>query len=211
MPPVLLETIRLREGVAPLWPLHLRRLAGSCAALGVPWPGALEAPWGGADRIVRLQVDAGGVLVTEREVGPAVPLRLVAARTVHRPYPHKTTDREPFDRALAEARLAGADDAVMLTPEGWVAECAIWSLFWWDGETLCAPSLRLGVLPGVARARIAELVDGLAERWAGRDALPAVSAFAANAARGIVPIAELDGQIMLPHAGTARLQARFWP
>jgi branched-subunit amino acid aminotransferase/4-amino-4-deoxychorismate lyase len=158
-----------------------------------------------------LQVDAAGMQVTEREVGSSAPLRLVTARSIHRPYPHKTTDREGFDRALAEARLAGADDAVMLTAEGWVAECAIWSLFWWEGETLCAPPLRLGVLPGVARERIAELVGGLAERQAGRAALPACSLFVANAARGIVPVAELDGQIMMPHGGTARLQERFWP
>ena len=34
----LIETVRIRNGVAPLWYLHLRRLAASCRALGVPLP-----------------------------------------------------------------------------------------------------------------------------------------------------------------------------
>jgi branched-subunit amino acid aminotransferase/4-amino-4-deoxychorismate lyase len=209
--PALIETIRVRHGVAPLWPLHLRRLRASSSALGLPLAGAFEAPSGAPDRVVRLQLDPGGLAASERPVGSRSPVRLITARTVHRPYPHKTTDREPFDRALAEARAAGADDALLLTAEGFVAECAIWSLFWWEGETLCAPSLDLGVLPGVGRARIAELAGGLAERRAGRDALLAASCFLANAVRGIVPVRSLDGQIVMPHGGTARLQERFWP
>ena len=35
----LIETVRLRNGAAPLWYLHVRRLATSCRALGVPIPG----------------------------------------------------------------------------------------------------------------------------------------------------------------------------
>jgi hypothetical protein len=46
--PDLIETVRIRNGVAPLWYLHLRRLAGSCKALGIPLPGALPTPAGRA-------------------------------------------------------------------------------------------------------------------------------------------------------------------
>jgi hypothetical protein len=45
--PGLIETIRIRNGVAPLWYLHLRRLAVSCKALGIPLPGDLPTPKGG--------------------------------------------------------------------------------------------------------------------------------------------------------------------
>ena len=45
----LIETVRIRAGVAPLWYLHLRRLAGSCKALGIPLHGELLTPGGGAD------------------------------------------------------------------------------------------------------------------------------------------------------------------
>jgi branched-subunit amino acid aminotransferase/4-amino-4-deoxychorismate lyase len=30
----LIETVRVRNGVAPLWELHLQRLVASCRALG---------------------------------------------------------------------------------------------------------------------------------------------------------------------------------
>ena len=52
-PPALIETIRVRNGAAPLWYLHLRRLAVSCKALGIPLPGELPPPEGGADRVYR--------------------------------------------------------------------------------------------------------------------------------------------------------------
>ena len=62
----LIETVRIRGGVAPLWYLHLRRLAGSCKALGIPLPGELPTPAGGADRVHRLQVGPRGATVSER-------------------------------------------------------------------------------------------------------------------------------------------------
>ena len=127
----LIETVRIRGGVAPLWYLHLRRLAGSCKALGIPLPGELPTPSGGADRVHRIQVGARGATVSERPVGPADPVRLVTVSgVVHRPYPHKTTDRTQFAHALDQARTRGADDGVLLAEGGWVAEAGIWSLFW---------------------------------------------------------------------------------
>jgi branched-subunit amino acid aminotransferase/4-amino-4-deoxychorismate lyase len=160
--PSLIETVRIRNGVAPLWHLHLRRLASSCKALGVPLPAELPTPSGGPDRVHRLEVGPRGLHVTERAVGATEPVTLARARVVHRPYPHKTTERGQFERALREARAAGADDALLLTEGGHVAECAIWGIFWWEGGRLCAPSLDLGVLPGVARARLEELTGGIA-------------------------------------------------
>lgn len=209
MGPTLIETVRVRNGEAPLWGLHLRRLYRSCKALGVPAPLELEVPGGGADRVHRLEVDARGVRVSEREVGSPEPVRLVTSRVTHRPYPHKITQRDQFDRALSEARSAGADDALLLTEGGFAGECAIWGLFWWEGDCLCAPALELGVLPGVGRARIAELVR-VEERRAPRKALEERSVFVANAARGIVEVAVLDG-VRVPRAGaTESLRARFW-
>jgi len=209
--PSLIETVRIRGGVAPLWYLHLRRLASSCKALGVPLPGELPTPGGGADRIHRLEVGPRGLRVSERGVGSTAPVSLVLATVEHRPYPHKTTQRAQFDRALQEAAAAAADDAVLLTRGGYAAECAVWGLFWWEQDRLCAPALDLGVLPGVARARLAELTGGLAERRARRADLEGLSLFVANAARGVVPVAVLDGRPVPQNPGTARLSGLFWP
>lgn len=157
----------------------------------------------------RLMVGPRGVQVNEREVGPTRPVRLVTSRVMHRPYPHKTTDRAQFGEAGEAAQVLGADDGLMLTVSGQVAECSIWSVFWWEGESLCAPALGLGILPGVARMRIAELVP-IAERKVRRGELDKAAMFVANAARGIVSVAELDGDALPVGAGTARLQQRFW-
>ena len=206
---VLIETVRVRRGEAPLWGLHLRRLFRSCAELGVPAPRELEVP-GGRDRVHRLAVGPGGIEVTERPVGSASAVELVTAAVVHRPYPHKTTARSVFDRALAEAQQAGVDDALLLTEGGKVAECAIWTVFWWEsaGE-LCTPALDLGVLPGVARDRIGALVP-LAERRVARAALDERPIFVANAARGVVEVRTLDRARVPESPLTADLKAQFW-
>jgi branched-subunit amino acid aminotransferase/4-amino-4-deoxychorismate lyase len=212
MPPIsLLETIRIRNGVAPLWSLHLRRLAGSCKALGFPFPGILTVPEGGSDRVQRLEVGPRGVAVTEREVGAGHPVRLITSRVTHPGYPHKTTEREAFVTASEEARGVGADDALLLTARGEVAETTIWCLFWWDQDRLCAPALSLRILPGVSRARIEELYGPVSQERVAPEALEGRSLFVANAARGIVEVATLDGVRVPPDPRTAALWARFWP
>jgi 4-amino-4-deoxychorismate lyase len=208
----LIETVRIRGGVAPLWYLHLRRLAGSCKALGIPLPGELPTPSGGSDRVHRLQIGPRGATVSERSVGPADPVRLVTVSgVVHRPYPHKTTDRTQFTEAMEQARARGGDDGVLLTEGGWVAEAGIWSLFWWEGGRVSAPPFALGVLPGVARGRIAEQTGGLVERRVRMDDLRGRTLFVANAVRGVVPVASLDGVEVPSDRATTALARAFWP
>jgi branched-subunit amino acid aminotransferase/4-amino-4-deoxychorismate lyase len=207
--PTLLETIRVRDGRAPLWHLHLRRLVESCRELGVPFPGAFEVP-SGDERVLRLAVGPEGIAVTERPVGPVTPVRLVTARTPHRPYPHKVTAREPFDRARAEAVGAMADDALLLTPAGEVAECAIWALLWWEGERLAGPPASLGVLRSVGRMRLEELGELVVPRVVRRGGLAGRSLLVVNAARGVVPVVELDGEPVPPDPRTEGVAARFW-
>lgn len=210
--PALIETVRLRQGVAPLWYLHLRRLAASCQALGIPLPPTLLTPEGGADRVHRLEVSRRGLEVSERTVPrPAGAVDLIVGPDPHQPYPHKTTDRRQFDRAAEHAREAGADDALLLSEGGYVAECTVWSVFWWDGGRVCAPPLALGILPGVARARVAELAGGLEERRARLDEVRDWSPFVGNAVRGLVPVGRLEGEeIGGRNDALAALQASFW-
>ena len=120
----------------------------SCKALGIPLPGVLEVPEGGRDRVYRLEVGMRGVQVSERLVGPTTPVKLMVSKVAHHSYPYKTTDRAQFDRALDAARAAGMDDALLLTPGGFVAETAIWSVLWWEDRQLCGPAFDLGCFPG---------------------------------------------------------------
>ncbi len=207
----LIETVRVRHGIAPLWYLHLRRLAHSCRALGIPLPGELITPEGGEDRVHRLEVSRKGLRVTERPVPHwAGGVRLVVAREHHRPYPHKTTDRGQFDRALEEARARGAADALLLTTGGHVAEAAIWAVFWWEGDRVCAPPLSLGVLPSVARARLDELTGGCRSGGSGSMEFEGWPLFVGNAVRGLVRsrVSTAKSARRIPHLPT--LARRFW-
>ena len=207
----LIETVRIRNGAAPLWYLHVRRLATSCRALGVPIPVDLPTPERGADRVHRLLVSRRGVVAGERPVGSTAPVRLITSKVVHRPYPHKLVDRERFDRALADAKAVGSDDGLLLTVGGQVAETAIWGVFWWEDGRVAAPALDIGILPSVARARIGEIVGAIDERKVTLEEIRGRSLFVANSVRGVVPVATLDGTAVPDSPETEALASRFWP
>ncbi len=209
--PALIETMRIRNGIAPLWYLHIRRLATSCKALGIPLPGELPPPEGGLDRTVRWEVGMRGVQESERLVEPVERVKLIISRIAHHPYPHKTTERAQFDRALDKARGAEADDALLLTPGGYLAETAIWSVFWWEGGRLCAPALELGILPGVGRARISELAGEIEERRATWSEVRGLPLFLANAVRGVAKVSAVQDDPVPSAKQTDDLAARFWP
>jgi branched-subunit amino acid aminotransferase/4-amino-4-deoxychorismate lyase len=208
--PVLIETVRVRDAVAPLWSYHVARVVRSCREIGVPPPRELLAPEDGSDRIVRLSVSATGVETSERPVGSLAPVRLHISSVRHEPYPHKTTDRAVFDRARAEAEAVGADDGVLLVAGGWVAETAIWGLYWWEGERLCAPPVAFGLLRSVARQRLGELLM-IEERRRSPAELAGRPLFVANAARGVVEVSVFDGNAPPHDPRIGQLAGAFWP
>ncbi|HLS47066.1 MAG TPA: aminotransferase class IV [Gemmatimonadales bacterium] len=206
----LIETMRARNGAVPLWALHMARLERSCTSLGIAFP-ELVQPRGGADRIIRLLVGSTGAASGERDVPVTAPIRLTISALPHPGYLHKTTRREAFTAALADAVAAGADDALLLTPEGFAAETARWGIYWWEADSLAAPDPSLGILPSVARARIEEIAGPIVPRRVEPAALGGRALFLANAARGIVEVAALHGESVPREGRTAMLQGRFWP
>jgi branched-subunit amino acid aminotransferase/4-amino-4-deoxychorismate lyase len=207
----LIETVRVRNGRAPLWALHQERLQRSAAALGLTLPAALAPPSGGGDRICRFEFPGRGrSRMLERRVEVIDGLRLRTSRVPHRGYRHKTTNREWLDAARLDAASEGADDVLLLSEGGDVAESSIWSLFWWESGRLAAPPLDLGILPGVARARLVQVAGTVVESRLPGPELAARGGFAANAARGIVPLLELDGATVVPDRATRVLSEGFW-
>jgi 4-amino-4-deoxychorismate lyase len=212
---ILIETMRVRRGRIPLLHHHATRFAASLAALGFPATLSLDAAAHEADSVqdgvVRIEADSRGIHVSSRSHDSPRP---ISVRTVsgYRPYPHKTTDREQFTVACTQAKSTGADDALLVDANGLVAEGTTWTLFWWDaaGGGLRTPALSLGVLPGVARARFAEM-GALSEGECPLESLAARGCFAANAVRGVIPIREIDGALVRADERTVRLAARFWP
>ena len=212
----LIETMRVRDGRIPFLDRHLARLARSVAELGLPRPkqdiAALVAPFSGTgNAVLRVEVRDGRASVTVRELPSLAPPVVITASEPHQPYPHKITERDCFADAGKEAEVAEADDALLLTPEGWVAEGTVWTVCWWDGDVLRTPALELGILPGIGRARVLELVKRVAQGRSPAQELAGKSLLLANAVRGIVPIASLDGAAVPADPRTAELAQRFWP
>ena len=212
----LIETMRVRDGRIAFLERHLARLARSVAELGLPRPkqdiAALVAPFSGTgNAVLRVDVLDDRASVTVRELPSLAPPGVITASEPHQPYPHKTTERDCFTDAGKEAEVAEADDALLLTSEGWVAEGTAWTVFWWDGDALRTPALDLGILPGIGRARVLELVKRVAQARYLAQELAAKSLFLTNAVRGIVPIASLDGVAVPADPRTAELAQRFWP
>ena len=215
------ETLRVKEGALPLLERHMERLELDRLAVGLPsLPDGLgerllsEAASGPAEGILRAEWD-GRLEITRRGLPDLGPVRLITSSVVHTGYPVKTTDREMFDRARAEALARGADEGVLLTPQGYVAEGSLFAIGWFEGEKLRLPSLELGILPSIGRARAIELARNLGldveEGRFGRAELDGRPAWITTAVRGVVAVAELDGVEVPRDERTQALAGGFWP
>ena len=114
--------------------------------------------------------------------------------------------------AEAEARARGADDAVFVTGEGVVLEGPVTNVWWRRGKTLFTPSLDLGILAGVTRQAVLELAAGNGyETQQGRfplaDLAGADEAFTSSSVRELLPVVDLDGQLVPRGEAAATLQA----
>jgi para-aminobenzoate synthetase/4-amino-4-deoxychorismate lyase len=211
----LIETVRANEGRIPFLDQHVARLQRGVAALrmtpaNVDVAHLLTAAAGLADCVVRLELRDGAAEVMTRSITTVRPPRIIVSDEVHDRYPHKTTNREVFGRAFAEARRQGADDALLLGPSGHVTEGTAWSVFWWQDGHLCTPALSLSILPGIGRARVMSLMR-VEEVRARPQALAGKSLFLVNAVRGVVEIAAFQGETVPRDARTAELTSGFWP
>lgn len=218
------ETMLARHGRVFRLDAHLARLTGGLRAMHVPPPplAALAEAVAATlranallDAGVRLTVTAGrgrapdlgaaatpAVIVTAEPLPspPAPPrLRVVAMRIdATRPLAAaKQAQFLPYLLARAEARAAGADDAVLLNHAGALVEAATANLFLLAGEGLATPPLADGPLPGVTRAALIEVARALgvpvAERTlAPGDVMPARALLLTSSLGGIVPAAALD-------------------
>ena len=101
--------------------------------------------------------------------------------------------------ALVEAKRAGGDDAVMVSPEGFVTEATTANLHWVKGGTVFTAPLDGSVLAGVTRSLLlAQLAkEGVVVRE-GRFALAEFracdEAFLTGSIRGVSAIVRIDGR-----------------
>lgn len=95
---------------------------------------------------LRVQHDAAELLFRLRPA-PEVHRSVVLA-THHGADPRiepwiKGPDLEAMTRLRTQVQDRGADDAVLLSPDGLVAEGSTTCLAWWTGDALCVPSIEL--------------------------------------------------------------------
>ena len=220
--PGLIETMRVFRGTLPFLERHVARLSAACARVGLLTPSSTllaEAEAHGlrppADRIVRVSWDGASLVWDDRDLSAHGAMRVARVDEVHTGYPVKSTDRGFLDRAAAQARSASADEPLLVTSDGWVAETALYAVGWLDDRVIRFPELSLEILPSIGRARVMEIAGefGL-EVEEGRyevSALAGRPAFVVNAVRGVLPVAVLDRQPVPQDERATALAAAFWP
>ena len=98
--------------------------------------------------------------------------------------------------ALAQAKAAGADDAIFLDTAGHVSDATASNLFALIDDTLVTPALSCGVLPGITRAAVLELAPALDLNTSEREITEAELAlateiFLTSSIRGIAPVVRI--------------------
>ena len=73
----------------------------------------------------------------------------------------KGPDLDAMRRLRSAAQAAGADEAVILTPEGYVVEGSYSSLVWWRGAILCYPPVDFERVPSVTARSLIGLATAI--------------------------------------------------
>jgi len=236
----LFETMLWTGGDLPHLDAHLSRMAAGCETLGLPVfdleqaralclaaPG--EAGLAEVRAAVRLTLTAGSGgrgldrpeapvlrLAAKAAAAPPVttPVDLMLART-------RRNEGSPAARlktlsyvdnvlARAEAKAAGADEAVMRNNHGDLTCAAAANLFWITEGRLFTPALHCGVLSGLTRGRVLDAARSLDvevhEVSIGAEALDEAEAvFLTNSLIGLRPARRFEGESFGPHALVERL------
>ena len=205
---LLIETLRLENGVYPRLEWHLARLAGSARALGFNYAEACvrsalaelaqQAP-SGVQRVRLTLAHAGTLALSQAPLTEAggrtwravlASERLSAGDYLRR---HKTTARGVYEAALA--RLAVAPDifdAIFLNVRGEVCEGARSTVFVERDGVLLTPPLTSGCLAGVLRAELlanGRAVEAVLTEADLRTASANSALYLGNALRGLVRVA----------------------
>ncbi|MBI3087871.1 MAG: branched-chain-amino-acid transaminase [Candidatus Omnitrophica bacterium] len=119
--------------------------------------------------------------------------------------------------AKIEAITAGYEEAIMLSPSGYVTECTGENIFVVSGKRLLTPPPYIGVLRGITRRSVMELgrkqkLDVAEELLTRYDLFNAEECFLTGTAAEIVPVVKIDGRVIgagKPGPATRQLQAAF--
>jgi len=213
----LIETVLVESGRVRLFDRHLVRLSRSGAApKQITAVRALAETWrrtAGRPTVVRFDVAARtGVASRARTPPPRDPVRLALVAGFDPEDARR--ERKLADRGWAEAaetvaRDAGADEPLLRSPAGLVGETSRASLFVVDATgRIVTPPVR-GILPGVTREWALEAAGATEHALTVDDLAAARAAFLTTAARGVVPVASIDGRALGTDDRVAELAAAW--
>ena len=119
--------------------------------------------------------------------------------------------------AKQEAAERKAFDGLMVTTDGYVAECSMSNVFFIKGRILYTPSLACGVLPGLTRGVVLEMAPTLGlqtreGRYRPAFLYEADECFLTGSGIGILPVATIDGHAFPRQTSRSRvavLQTRY--
>ena len=103
--------------------------------------------------------------------------------------------------AKAEALKAGYDEAVLLSPQGYVSECTGENIFVWRNERLVTPPISAGALEGITQSSVAVIARDLGlEVEVGNilrsELYTADEVFLTGTAAEVVPVRSVDDRVV---------------
>ncbi|HEY7456272.1 MAG TPA: aminotransferase class IV [Solirubrobacterales bacterium] len=206
------EVIRLYAGRPFALADHLDRLERSAAAIELSFDraalegeiDALLAQAGEPDGQLRLIVTRGGRRIAAVEPIPAHAETLTLATVTYSPTVIlngvKSLSYAANMQATRLAKGQGADEAVLVQPDGTVLEPPTSAIFWVSPEGgLRTPALDAGVLESITRDRLVKALHVEEGAWPVADLRGAHEAFLASTTREIQAVAAIDDR-ELPEA-----------
>jgi branched-chain amino acid aminotransferase len=200
------EVIRLYGGHPFALGDHLDRLQRSAAAIELEFDraalereiDALLAEHGDADGQLRLIVTRGGRRIAVTEPLPPHTETLRLATVTYCPTVIlngvKSLSYAANMQATRLAQAQGADEAVLVQPDGTVLEPPTSSIFWVSPQgVLRTPALDNGVLESITRDRLVKALEVEEGAWPVADLRAAQEAFLASTTREIQAVATIDG------------------
>jgi branched-chain amino acid aminotransferase len=200
------EVIRIYGGRLFALGDHLDRLQRSGAAIQLEFDRpaleteieALLAEFGDGDGQLRLIVTRGGRRIAATEPLPPHGETLKLATVTYSPSVIlngvKSLSYAANMQATRLAQAQGADEAVLVQPDGTVLEPPTSAIFWVSPQgSLRTPSLDAGVLESITRDRLIKALEVEEGIWPVADLRAAGEAFLASTTREIQAVAAIDG------------------
>jgi branched-chain amino acid aminotransferase len=215
------EVIRLYGGKPFALGDHLDRLGRSAAAIELEFDRAaleaeieaLLAELGDAEGQLRLIVTRGGRRLAMTEPIPPHTETVAVATVTYSPSVIlngvKSLSYAANMQATRLAKAQGADEAVLVQPDGVVLEPPTSSIFWVSPQgTLRTPALDNGVLESITRDRLVKSLEVEEGAWPVADLRAAQEAFLASTTREIQAVAAIDGTALLQAPGRRTREAQ---